>query len=80
MTQHNAALVEETNVPIEQTETQATDLDRIVETFVLPGSEMRRERAPAPSRAPKATGIKAASSRYRAWQFRLAVEPGWDEF
>jgi methyl-accepting chemotaxis protein len=33
MTQHNAALVEETNAAIEQTETQAGDLDRIVDRF-----------------------------------------------
>ena len=35
MTQHNAALVEETNAAIEQTEGQANELDRIVEVFVL---------------------------------------------
>jgi methyl-accepting chemotaxis protein len=34
MTQHNAALVEETNAAIEQTETQARELDRIVDLFV----------------------------------------------
>ena len=35
MTQHNAALVEETNAAIEQTEAQAQTLDRIVDVFVL---------------------------------------------
>ena len=35
MTQHNAALVEETNAAIEQTESQASDLDRIVDVFTL---------------------------------------------
>ena len=35
MTQHNAALVEETNAAIEQTESQASELDRIVEVFTL---------------------------------------------
>jgi methyl-accepting chemotaxis protein len=35
MTQHNAALVEETNAAIEQTETQAVELDRIVDVFTL---------------------------------------------
>jgi len=35
MTQHNAALVEETNAAIEQTETQASELDRIVDVFTL---------------------------------------------
>ncbi|MBU1175635.1 MAG: methyl-accepting chemotaxis protein, partial [Alphaproteobacteria bacterium] len=35
MTQHNAALVEQTNAAIEQTESQASELDRIVEVFTL---------------------------------------------
>jgi methyl-accepting chemotaxis protein len=35
MTQHNAALVEQTNAAIEQTEAQASELDRIVEVFRL---------------------------------------------
>ena len=35
MTQHNAALVEETNAALEQTEAQATELDRIVDVFTL---------------------------------------------
>ena len=35
MTQHNAALVEETNAAIEQTESEARTLDQIVDIFVL---------------------------------------------
>ena len=35
MTQHNAALVEQTNAAIEQTESQASELDKIVEVFTL---------------------------------------------
>ena len=35
MTQHNAALVEETNAAIAQTEMQANELDRLVEVFVV---------------------------------------------
>ncbi|HVW93179.1 MAG TPA: methyl-accepting chemotaxis protein [Devosia sp.] len=35
MTQHNAALVEQTNAAIEQTEAQAVELDRIVSVFTL---------------------------------------------
>jgi len=35
MTQHNAALVEQTNAAIEQTEEQATELDRVIGTFTL---------------------------------------------
>jgi methyl-accepting chemotaxis protein len=55
MTQHNAALVEETNAAIEQTEAQASELDRIVAGF-------RVERAPAtePSRRPAPLKNRAA--------------------
>ena len=35
MTQHNAALAEQTNAAIEQTQAQAADLDRIVDVFVI---------------------------------------------
>ena len=54
MTQHNAALVEETNAAIEQTESQAVDLDRIVAVFTVDGharahtAPTRAEPAPAP--------------------------------
>ena len=48
MTQHNAALVEQTNAAIEQTESQASDLDRIVDIFTLDGrAEMVSSRAAA---------------------------------
>jgi methyl-accepting chemotaxis protein len=45
MTQHNAALVEETNASIEQTEAQATALDRIVDVFALEGEDVPGARA-----------------------------------
>ena len=45
MTQHNAALVEETNAAIEQTEAQATELDRIVDIFVVSRRPARGSRA-----------------------------------
>ncbi len=35
MTQHNAALVEQTNAAIEQTEAQANELDRVIGVFTL---------------------------------------------
>ena len=35
MTQHNAALVEEMNAAIEQTESQATELDMVVDVFTI---------------------------------------------
>src|SRR5690606_37872818 len=53
MTQHNAALVEQTNAAIEQTEGQASELDRVVDIFVLEdtASPARREvTAPASPR------------------------------
>lgn len=45
MTQHNAALVQQTNAAIEQTEAQANDLDRIVDVFTLEEREEQRARA-----------------------------------
>ena len=41
-TQHNAALVEETNAAIEQTEAQASELDRIVDVFTVEEEPARR--------------------------------------
>jgi methyl-accepting chemotaxis protein len=38
MTQHNAALVEQTNAAIEQTEAQAAELDSVVDVFKLDGA------------------------------------------
>jgi len=47
MTQHNAALVEQTNAAIEQTEAQASELDVIVDVFKMADS------APSASRKPR---------------------------
>ncbi len=47
MTQHNAALVEQTNAAIEQTEAQAGELDRIVDVFRVAESGGRMERRAA---------------------------------
>ena len=41
MTQHNAALVEETNAALAQAEAQATELDRVVEGFTLQRRDAR---------------------------------------
>jgi methyl-accepting chemotaxis protein len=41
-TQHNAALVEQTNAAIEQTEAQASELDRIVDVFTVDEEPARR--------------------------------------
>ncbi len=45
MTQHNAALVEETNAAIEQTEAQANELDRVIGVFTLAASKKPRAAA-----------------------------------
>ena len=71
MTQHNAALVEETNAAIEQTEAQAGELDRIVEVF-----RVSQNAAPAPKRqappakprpAPRNIGNTALASDWEAF-------------
>jgi methyl-accepting chemotaxis protein len=59
MTQHNAALVEETNAAIEQTEARATDLDTLVAQFTVSRADAPRQAEPAP--APR--GIKAMQKK-----------------
>jgi methyl-accepting chemotaxis protein len=58
MTQHNAALVEETNAAIEQTEAQAVELDQVVAIFHLDAE------APARAAPPPAPQVKAAARTY----------------
>jgi len=89
MTQHNSALVEETNAAIEQTEAQARELDRVVDVFTLravvapsPG----RMAAPRDSNAVKPGSIKALQSKVanlaRSYlkPTSAAVEKDWSEF
>ena len=63
MTQHNAALVEETNAAIEQTEAQATELDRIVDVFTH-----RRRRGARSRLAPSAASARTAAARHQGLQ------------
>jgi methyl-accepting chemotaxis protein len=91
MTQHNAALVEEMNAAIEQTEAQATELDRIVDIFAIDDvpAERRQGQAAAPSVAP----TRAVADGARGLQNKLksvaksylshgnaAVDKDWSEF
>ncbi|WP_196259428.1 methyl-accepting chemotaxis protein [Pelagibacterium limicola] len=70
MTQHNAALVEETNAAIEQTELQASELDRIVEIFVVDESGAASSvTTPKPKPAP---AYRSAGS--------AALKEDWSEF
>ncbi|MBO9588061.1 methyl-accepting chemotaxis protein [Devosia sp.] len=76
MTQHNAALVEETNAAIEQTEGQASELDRIVEVFVVEDAPLAREPAQEKPRA-----IPRAVRPAWDWmgQGNAALDIGWSE-
>ncbi|WP_232846726.1 methyl-accepting chemotaxis protein [Devosia beringensis] len=82
MTQHNAALVEQTNAAIEQTEAQAADLDRVVDVFVLPGQTrgsrgMVAHPIPSPS---KANTPRQMTSRTLQTHGNAAVKQDWAEF
>jgi methyl-accepting chemotaxis protein len=62
MTQHNAALVQETNAAIEQTEAQASELDKVVAIFTVGESRTAAPRAtPRPSAAHRSEGNAAIS-------------------
>jgi methyl-accepting chemotaxis protein len=86
MTQHNAALVEETNAAIEQTEAQAADLDKVVANFTLGkgSSAPSAAAAPAASRAPQGIRalqekVKTAAKSYLS-HGNAAVKDDWSEF
>jgi methyl-accepting chemotaxis protein len=89
MTQHNAALVEETNAAIEQTEAQARDLDTIVDVFKV-GEKPRAAAAPvaakAPARAPAPGGARSLQEKVRSTaqaylsHGNAAVDADWTEF
>jgi methyl-accepting chemotaxis protein len=66
MTQHNAALVEQTNAAIEQTEAQANELDSLVEVFRIEGYAAQAE----PAR-PGPVLVTVGSA---------ALAPEWNEF
>jgi len=83
MTQHNAALVEQTNAAIEQTEAQATELDRIVDIFAVDHAGSEQRMAPVSHRtAPPAHASKVAPKAARAYlsQGNAAISADWDEF
>ncbi|MET0439855.1 MAG: methyl-accepting chemotaxis protein [Devosia sp.] len=81
MTQHNAALVEQTNAAIEQTEAQASELDRIVAVFhtddrsAAPQPSVSRSSRPAPRPVARQNAAKTYLSQGNA-----AVSADWDEF
>ncbi len=88
MTQRNAALVEETNAAIEQTESQAADLDRIVEIFKvdesataqLPKAAAGAPAAEAPARPQKEQRASPAAKKTYLSQGNAAIDSDWAEF
>jgi len=84
MTQHNAALVEEINASIEQTEAQASELDRIVDIFAI-GPVVQLH--PEPRRAASTAASDEAQwdwpqrpRRIHASDGNAALEGEWTEF
>ncbi|WP_052715904.1 methyl-accepting chemotaxis protein [Devosia chinhatensis] len=89
MTQHNAALVEEMNASIEQTESQATQLDRIVDIFALEQRQTASRISPSAQPKPAksigegARGLQAKLSRVAKSYLskgNTAVDADWSEF
>ena len=83
MTQHNAALVEQTNAAIEQTEAEANRLDTIVEIFKVDGVvNAKRTVQIAPSAAPvepPERPVQRSRAVYLS-QGSAALEADWNEF
>ncbi|SEQ27876.1 methyl-accepting chemotaxis sensory transducer with Cache sensor [Devosia sp. YR412] len=80
MTQHNAALVEEINAAIEQTESQASALDEIVTVFHTGDHYAAPRRTSNVVAAPvKPAGVKRAAQAYLS-QGNAAISTDWSEF
>jgi Methyl-accepting chemotaxis protein len=83
MTQHNAALVEQTNAAIEQTEAQATELDRIVDIFAIDQADadymVAQPAAPRRDTQPLSKPAPTAARAYLS-QGNAAISADWDEF
>jgi methyl-accepting chemotaxis protein len=85
MTQHNAALVEEINAAIEQTEAQASELDRIVDVFALDEAPRAKPALATPLNA-MAQGARGLQDKLKTMtrsyltQGNAAVDKDWSEF
>jgi len=80
MTQHNAALVEETNAAIEQTEAQASELDRIVAVFRTSGDRFAVDRLPHQGQGQARAGKSKSAAKAYLSHGNTAVSADWDEF
>lgn len=66
MTQHNAALVEQTNAAIEKTEAQAVELDRIVDIFRIGAAgQQRLGSSSAATRGDRGNPVQALQRKVR---------------
>jgi methyl-accepting chemotaxis protein len=86
MTQHNAALVEETNAAIDQTEAQASELDKIVDQFVIDQNDVNvsfneqiADQAMLDEQ-PKAAPRNMASAYLNEGGAAVRQDPDWQEF
>jgi methyl-accepting chemotaxis protein len=86
MTQHNAALVEEINAAIEQTEAQATELDRIVDIFSTDDKRPEQRRVEVSAALPAAGGARGLQNKLKSVaksylsHGNAAVDKDWSEF
>ncbi len=80
LTQHNAALVEETNAAIEQTEAQAATLDEVVRTFTFAEAAPTGTSGRAASRSSAIPARSAPTPRLRTTGSSAAAAADWDEF
>ena len=82
MTQHNAALVEQTNAAIEQTESQASELDRIIDIFTISDTRaapVRQVEAPRAGVKGLQDKVTKAAKAYLS-KGNAAVDKDWSEF
>jgi len=79
MTQHNAALVEETNAAIEQTEAQAAELDKVVDIFTIADGAERSGRPVVKDFRGVRERVKHAAKSYLSVG-NAAVDKDWAEF
>src|SRR5690606_21607152 len=79
MTQHNAALVQQTNAAIEQTETQASYLDGIVEIFTIAEPAISNPISAHIQQPASKVGSRPQSRAY-LMEGSSAVQADWSEF
>lgn len=86
MTQHNAALVEQTNAAIEQTEAQAVELDKIVDVFKINASSEQETAQQVTQGKQRKSGIRVLQDKVKSaaksylTQGNAAVKQDWSEF